>query len=98
MNKKGSCVIKNKALKVIKDMRPVLNLIRKRGLKSIFFMVDDLWLYQYHKREYDGIVKRVFETISFLEEKQWEIVGLEEALQNITARMKDIPKYNPYSN
>ena len=91
-------MIKSEAIKVIKDIRPFINIIRKRGLKFIFFMVDDLWLYQYHKREYDGVMRKVFETISFLEEKQWEILGLEEALQNITARMKEIPKYNPYSN
>ena len=29
-------------------------------------VVDDLWLYQYHKKDYDGIVHTVFITISFI--------------------------------
>ena len=98
MNRKGKCVIKSQVIKVVKDMRPMLNIIRKRGMKFIFFMVDDLWLYQYHKRNYNGIVRKVLNTISFIEEKQWEIVGLEEPLKSMTRRVDDLPKYNPYSN
>ena len=61
-------------------------------------VVDDLWLQQYPKKDYDGIVEDVFRTISFVEEKQWEIVGLEEPLKSMTRRVDDLPKYNPYSN
>ena len=39
-------------------------------------MVDDLWLYQYHQRQYEGIIRSIFATIALIEEKQWEIVGL----------------------
>ena len=46
-------------------------------------MIDDLWLYQYHKIKYKGIVRDVFKTISFVEEKQWEIVGLSGILTDI---------------
>ena len=41
--------------------------------------MDDLWLYNYHKMHYDGTALTIFETIAFVEEKQWEIVGLNEA-------------------
>ena len=44
-------------------------------------VVDDLWLYQYHLIKYDGILRDVFLTISFIEEKQWEIMGLDGVLQ-----------------
>ena len=44
-------------------------------------MVDDLWLYQYHKQEYNGIVKVVFRTISFMEQRQWEIIGLDGKIE-----------------
>ena len=64
----------------------------------IFFAIDDLWLYQYHKQEYDGIVVEVFYTISFIEEKQWEIIGLGDFINQVEDGIEDIPKYNAFSN
>ena len=61
-------------------------------------MVDDLWLYQYHKIKYKGIVKDVFKTISFVEEKQWEIIGLSDMLESIEEEIEVMPKYNTFSN
>ena len=51
-------------------------MLKKRGHRWIFMMVDDLWLYQYHQRQYEGIIRSIFATIALIEEKQWEIVGL----------------------
>ena len=64
----------------------------------MFMMVDDLWLYQYHQQEYEGIIRDVFRTISFIEEKQWEIVGLGEELEELKEKVSILPRYNPYSN
>ena len=61
-------------------------------------MLDDLWLYQYHQKEYEGIIRDIFATIAFVEEKQWEIVGLKKYLDEMKAEIKDIPKYNAHSN
>ena len=83
---------------MFKNIRPFLNVLRKRGVKWIFMMVDDLWLYQYHQQEYDGIIKIVFGTISLVEEKQWEIIGLQPYAEKIKEQLKDLPKYNPHSN
>ena len=33
-----------------------------------------------------------------MEEKQWEIVGLQPFAEEIKGSMKDLPKYNPHSN
>ena len=60
--------------------------------------IDDLWLYQYHKVKYNGIIKNVFQTISFIEEKQWEVVGLGGVIDGIEETIEEIPKYNPDSN
>ena len=57
--------------------------MRKRGMKFFFMAIDDLWLYQYHKKKYNGIVKDIFKTISFIEEKQWEVIGLGGIIDNI---------------
>ena len=94
----GKCSIQSQSLSIFKDMRPFLNVLRKRGFKWIFMMVDDLWLYQYHQPEYEGIIRDVFRTISFIEEKQWEIVGLAEELEELKEEVSILPRYNPYSN
>ena len=62
----GECVIENESLSIFVSVRPLLNLVRKKGMKFLFMAIDDLWLYQYHKKKYDGIVKTVFSTISFI--------------------------------
>ena len=61
-------------------------------------MLDDLWLYQYHQKQYEGIIKEMFITIAFIEEKQWEVVGLNQYLDELKAKIEDIPRYNPHSN
>ena len=97
-NGKGKCVIKNTHLSIFIDTRPFLNLVRRKGLKWMFMVVDDLWLYQYHKQEYDGNVKVVFKTISFIEQRQWEIIGLDDELEEAEEQIEDIEEYNAFSN
>ena len=41
-------------------------------------LLNDIWLYNYHKIEYQGIVKEAFKTIQFIEEKKWQFIGMEE--------------------
>ena len=94
----GKCIIENQSLSIFKDIRPFLTIFRKRGYKWVFMVVDDLWLYQYHQKEYDGIIRDVFKTIAFIEEKQWEIVGLEEYLSRMKDNIKELPRFNAYSN
>ena len=72
--------------------------MRKRGHKWVFMVVDDLWLYQYHQKRYEGIIRDVFRTIALIESKQWEIIGLEEYLDRVKDEMKEARRFNPYSN
>ena len=37
----------------------------------MFLAIDDLWLYNYHNHQYDGTTLVIFETIQFIEQKQW---------------------------
>ena len=71
MKERGSCVLNDDKLDLITKIRPFLNFIRRKGIKSMFLAVDDLWLYEYHKQEYDGSTKTVLSTIRFIEQKQW---------------------------
>ena len=66
MDENGECVFASKTLEALKDARPLINAVRRRGFKWIFMMVDGLWLYQYHQQQYDGILKDVFRTIAFI--------------------------------
>ena len=78
--------------------RVFLNFMKRRGLKTLFVALDDLWLYNFHKVEYDGSVEVVFKTIKFIEDKQWEIVGLEEEREKVEHCIAEVPRYNPFSN
>ena len=81
----GQCVIESQTLSILISVRPFLNVLKKRGSRWMFMMVDDLWLYQYHQQEYEGIVKSIFATIALIEEKQWEVVGLQQYLNQMKA-------------
>ena len=94
----GECVVASRSLFLFVSVRPFLNVVKKRGHRWMFMAIDDLWLYQYHQQEYGGIIKDVFTTIAFVEEKQWEIAGLQQYLDRMKAGIKDISKYNPDSN
>ena len=98
MNGNGECVVKNKVLNYAGKIRVFLNFMKRRGFKALFLAVDDLWLYNFHVMEYDGTVKVVFETIAFIEERQWEVVGLEEERELVEESVKVAQFYNPYSN
>ena len=58
-------------LEVTSIARPFMNFFKRKGIKTLFFLVDDLWLYNFHKQDYDGIIYNVFQTIKFIEDKQW---------------------------
>jgi hypothetical protein len=51
-----------------------MNFLRRGSLKFAFFVIDDLWLYSYHKKNYEGVVKDTLEIIQYLEEKQWNAI------------------------
>ena len=88
-------------MNALTKFRPFLNFVKKNGVKSFFVAVDDMRLYNFHKKEYDGITKVVFESINFVEEKQWSVIGLGDLENDIEEQVQNIPnfnKYNQYSN
>ena len=62
----GECVVESTALDWVGKMRVLLNFIKRRGVKALFLAVDDLWLYNFHSKQYDETVEIVFETIDFI--------------------------------
>lgn len=66
-NEEGKCVIADKTVEFLRKARGLFNLVRKKGFKFFFLSLDDLWLYNFHSREYDGVVKNVFEMIKLIE-------------------------------
>ena len=91
-------MVESQMLSLVTKTRPFLNLIKRRGLKAMFLAIDDLWLYNYHSHRYDGTTLVVFETIQFIEQKQWEIVGLEQPKENLEGLIDQVELYNPESN
>jgi hypothetical protein len=85
-------------LRFASKVRFFLNFIRRGGFKFAFFAIDDIWLYSYHKKKYDGVVKQVLDVIQLLEEKQWELVGLSDAKESLESSIEEVRLYNAYSN
>lgn len=54
-------------------------MFRVRKSKNVFFFLDDIWLYQYHKPEYKGTIAEVFETARILENIKNEVISLENS-------------------
>jgi hypothetical protein len=67
----GKCVLKNNVINLFAKIRIILNIGRRNNIKFIFYLLDDLWLYEYHKTHYKGVMKKIFRTIRFIEDKQW---------------------------
>ena len=75
-----------------------MNLIKRRGVKALFLAVDDLWLYNYHSNQYDGTALVVFETIQFIEERQWEVIQLDGIKEELEGSVEQTDLYNLQSN
>ena len=69
-------MIKSDFLNVGLKLHTLASFIKRRGMKSLLFVIDNLWLYNFHQQEFDGTTESVLEAISFFEEKKWEIVRL----------------------
>lgn len=59
-------MIESGILEVTSIARPFMNFLKRKGVKTLFFLIDDLWLYNFHKKDYDGIIYNVFQTIKFI--------------------------------
>ena len=43
------------------------SMFRQRKSKSLLFLVDDIWLYEYHKFDYKGVPETIFESARIIE-------------------------------
>ena len=85
-------------LNILARIRPFLVLFKNSGFKSFLFVLADLRLYNYHKQEYDGIIRQVFVTIRYVEDKQWEVLGLWEIKEELESSIEITKDYYPLSN
>lgn len=60
-------------------------------------MLDDIWLYQYHKPEYMGVPKIVFETARIIETKKDEFIS-HEKIQFIETIENSLRRYDTIAN
>ena len=94
----GDCVLQSQALSLVARVRSLLNTIKINGFKPLFLALADLRLYTYHIKKYDGTTRTVILTIKFIEDKQWEVVGLAELKEQIEGSIEVANKYYPLSN
>ena len=48
----GNYVVENQALWSVTVIRPILNLIYAKSLRFLILLLNDIWLYNYHKIQY----------------------------------------------
>ena len=56
MDTRGQCVVESDPITIVLALRPFLNIVRRKGMKFFFMVLDDLWLYNYHKQKYKGVI------------------------------------------
>ena len=50
MDGEGNCVLKSEWVNIGLKIHTLANLIRRRGMKSLLFAIDNLWLYNFHQQ------------------------------------------------
>ena len=98
MDEYGQCIPENGAYSLTQRAMFFVGFMRRRGLKAMLLALDDLWFYNFHRVHYDGTALTIFETIQLIEEKRWELVGLEGAKERVETAIEDVSLYNPFSN
>lgn len=83
---------------VLARTRFAFNFIRRGSFKFALLAIDDIWLYSYHKKKYDGISRDVLDVIQLIEQRQWEIVGLADVKEQMEDSIEEVKLYNAYSN
>ena len=66
------------------------------SLKYSVFFVEDIWLYYYNPRQYDGIVNNIFKTIVVIEKMKFEIIKKFFDVDKIIA-MVPLSDYSEYT-
>lgn len=94
----GNCVIENGVLSAVTVARPILNLLKGKAFTNLFFAISDLRFYDYHNKDYNGLEKQVFMTIRFVEEKQWELIGMASTKDRVEGSIEFASQYYPESN
>lgn len=67
------------------------------ALTQVMFLVDDLWLYNYDRVNYTGIMQEVFQTVYEVEQVKWALINLSLAFNNTSPRLAT-SDYSVYSD
>ena len=67
------------------------------GCKSFMLVVDDLWLYNYDKRQYRELMQVVLTAIQEIESVKWSLFNYYALMPQFLDEVK-ISNYTPYSN
>ncbi len=62
-----------RALNKVPGVRKILS-----PIFSFFFNFDDLWLYNYHPRQYNTVFQSLLDTINDIEDEKWELIPFQK--------------------
>lgn len=75
----------------------LFNTFRINSIQSVYYFLDNLELYQYHKTNYYGIIADILDQLNFIENKKWSLVPF-ECITDWTMRPYDNVPYQAYTN
>lgn len=96
----GKCVLSSE-LSIGGYFYSIFFLIRSAELmklKTVFFLVNDLYLYEFHRQNYTGIVSDIFITCREINKIIWRMLPLGRAEYWYQSPYQSIPNYNAYTN
>lgn len=86
------------ASQISRHSRTFLQVMLNKPMKIFSFLLGDLRLYEYHKRNYEGELGKMMSLIRHLENQQWEMMKFDGYSDKIDKIVDDMPSYADYSN
>ena len=67
-------------------------------MRSVYYLVGELELYQYQKIEYDGVMRRVIDTKKEIDQNLKEMLHLDLIEEKVTSVLPSLQNYNSFTN
>lgn len=94
----GGCTLENVYVKVATYARPYVSILRRNWMAPFYMVLEEIWLYNYHKQDYNGTIEDIFETIRMIEDKKWALEPFVHLLPIKEKIQSGLPNYDDYSN
>lgn len=75
----------------------LVNVLRINKVQRLYFFIFDLQLYNYHKIDYDGIIREILNFLSFIQQEIWNFASISEFFQWLNTPYP-LPSFGYFTN